>query len=521
VVIDDSMLRRPAEGVRSSVSRRHAIICCVGGSYYIEDGDGQRGGSRNGTFVNDQKVPYPERLRLHHNDRIRICDFRCAFHDGREAELTVEASLDHQSSTQSLQAQPAERLRVILEISNSLSRALDIDALLPRLVDHLFQLFGQADRAFILLGNGATEPVVVRAFKSRCPEEEADARFSASIVRRCLDNVQAILGNDLAEQFPDCESINALPIRSLLCAPLWSQDGQALGAIQLDTQGPRGRFSQDDLTLLLGVASQASIALCNARLHQEALLHQRRQRDLEVAREVQLALLPQRLPDVPGYAFFAHYEAALTIGGDYYDFIPLPQQRLAILLGDVAGKGVPAALVMARFSVEARVCLQDQADLAAAVSKLNSLLARAGLLDRFVTLVAVVLDPPTHTATLVNAGHPAPLLCRASTGEVDEALPLALAGEPIGITAGYTYASGAVPLQPGDSLVLFSDGLTDALDAQGRPFRTRGVRAVLQGRKSSPRENGERLLQAVKRHAAGCSQNDDITLVCFGRAGHG
>jgi serine phosphatase RsbU (regulator of sigma subunit) len=422
---------------------------------------------------------------------------------------------------ESLQAQPAERLRVILEISNSLSRSLDLDALLPRLVDHLFQLFGQADRAFILLREDATDSLAVRAFKSRCPDEEADARFSVSIVGRCLQSVQAVLGNDLAEQFPDCESINALPIRSLLCAPLWSQDGQALGAIQLDARGPGARFSQDDLGLVLGVASQASIALCNARLHQEALLNQRRQRDLEVARQVQLALLPQRLPDVPGYAFFAHYEAALTIGGDYYDFIPLPQQRLAILLGDVAGKGVPAALVMARFSVEARVCLQEQADLAAAVSKLNGLLARASLLDRFVTLVAVVLDPATHTATLVNAGHPAPLLCRAGTGAVEEALPLALAGEPLGITTGYAYVSSLVHLKPGDSLVLFSDGVTDALDAQGRPFRTSGVRAVLQGGRSSPPENGERLLQAVKRHAAGCSQNDDITLVCFGRTGQG
>src|SRR5262249_52410767 len=174
------------------------------------------------------------------------------------------------------------------------------------------------------------------------------------------------------------------------------------------------------------VASQASIALCNARLHREALVHQRRERDLEVAHEVQLALLPRCLPSVLGYEFFAHYEPAQQIGGDYYDFIPLPDQRLAILLGDVAGKGVPAALVMAKFSVEARVCLETAFGLAAAVSKLNAHMARADLSDRFVTLVAVVLDPATHTATLVNAGHPSPLLIRYATGAVEEAAPVAV-----------------------------------------------------------------------------------------------
>ena len=500
------------------VSRRHAVIVRVGAAYYIEDGGGLGTGSRNGTRVNDRAVSLPRRVPLRDGDHIRLGSFDCTFHEDEEADVSVEASLGHESSIHSLQAQPAERLRVILEISNGLSRTLDVDALLPRIVEGLFQIFRQAERGFVLLRDGGTGPPLVRVFKTRQPGKGADDRFSASIVRRCLDSVEAILGNDLPREFPESSSITDLPIRSLMCAPLWSQDGRALGAIQLDARTPRTRFTEDDLSLLLGVASQASIALCNARLHREALANEGRRRALEVAQRVQRALLPQQLPDVPGYEFHAHYEPAREVGGDYYDFIPLPRQRLAVLLGDVVGKDVPAALVMAKFSVEARVCLEAEPDLTAAVTRLDAVMARANLPDRFVTLAAVVLDPATHTATLVNAGHPSPLLLRHATGEVVPAAPPGASGPPVGIAGGHAYATCEVRLLPGDSLLLFSDGVTEAMDAQRRQFGTRGVHGVLEGQQCSPREAGERLIEAVKRHAAGCGQHDDITLVSFGRA---
>jgi serine phosphatase RsbU (regulator of sigma subunit)/pSer/pThr/pTyr-binding forkhead associated (FHA) protein len=518
VVINFTMVPPDDNARTDSVSRRHAVIARAEGHYFIEDGDGQGKKSRNGVFVNDQQVPFSGRTPLRDGDHIRICGFACTFHDDAEPAFSVEASLGHESSVLSFQVQPAEKLRVILQISNDLSNTLDVDVLLPRIVDHLFQLFKQADRGFVILREEASRPPHVRVFKSRRPDGEADARFSNSIVQRCLESVQAILGNDLPQQFPDSASVVEMPVRSLMCAPLWSQDGQSLGAIQLDTRAPKAKFTQDDLNLLLGVASQASIALCNARLHREALANQGRKRDLEVAHQVQRALLPQQLPSVPGYEFYAHYEAAQEVGGDYYDFIPLPRQRLAVLLGDVAGKGVPAALVMAKFSVEARVCLETEADLAVALSKLNALMRRAALPDKFVTLAAVVLDPARHTATLVNAGHPSPLLFRHATGEVEQAAPVKSAGPPIGID-DHVYASCEIRLIPGDGLLLFSDGVTEAMDQQRRLFGTKGVRGVLERERLSPHEAGERVLRAVKRHAAGCDQHDDITLVSFGRAG--
>src|SRR5262249_24122796 len=149
----------------------------------------------------------------------------------------------------------------------------------------------------------------------------------------------------------------------------------------------------DDLNFLVGVANQASVAMENARLHEDTVLQAKLKRDLQIAHQVQLSFLPRSLPKVAGYEFFATYEPALAVGGDYYGFIPMPDGRLAVAVGDVAGKGVSAALMMAKLSSEARYCLHTEADPAAAVCKLNDLLAEfTTQADKFVTFALVVLD---------------------------------------------------------------------------------------------------------------------------------
>ncbi len=219
IVIKEAMAPPDAAGPRGpSVSRRHAVISCKEGKYYIEDGDGRGRKSRNDTFVNDLKVPFPGRVLLHNDDRIRICDFVCTFHEAPDSTFSVEHSIDQNSSSQSLQAQPADRLRVILEISNGLSHTLEIDSLLPRIIDSLLELFKQADRGFIILRDETTGQLVSRVSRTRRAGDQPDAPFSHSIVRQCLESGQAILGNDLPQQFPASESIVALLMRSLMCA---------------------------------------------------------------------------------------------------------------------------------------------------------------------------------------------------------------------------------------------------------------------------------------------------------------
>jgi serine phosphatase RsbU (regulator of sigma subunit) len=232
---------------------------------------------------------------------------------------------------------------------------------------------------------------------------------------------------------------------------------------------------------------------------------------------VQQGFLPRRSPEVPGYEFFPYYESAQEVGGDYYDFIQLGPQRLAIMLGDVAGKGVPAALLMAKVSADARFCMLTEVEPAAGITKLNTLVQQAGMADRFVTLVAAVLDYAKHSVTLVNAGHPSPLLYGKAAKTLGEATPRDIVGLPIGVVDGFEYSSCQVQLQPGDSLLIFSDGVTDAMDVNSVQFQIKGIYAAVQGRDFSPRGLGDRIVKEVKIHAAGQSQHDDITLVCFGR----
>jgi serine phosphatase RsbU (regulator of sigma subunit) len=512
----------------TSVSKKHARILRVEGRYFLEDTQ-----SRNGTFLNN--VAISTRTALKHTDKIRVCDFVAQFlnpppvqasvpadEDGEgdetEGSSTVEAMLSH-SSGLSLEAQPAEKLRGLLEISADLSKTLQLDPLLPKIVDSLFNLFRQSDRCFLIQAEEGTNRLLPRVVKTRRPQDETTARFSSKIVRNCLETAQATLLDDATKDVPLSQSVIDFRIRSVMCAPLVGADGKAFGVIQLDTQDRSKKFTADDLRLLMGVANQASVALENARLHEEAVRRERMQRDLELAREVQRSFLPRKLPQVPGYEFYAHYESALEVGGDYYGFIPLPQGRLAVALGDVAGKGVPAALLMAKLSSDARFSLLTETDLGRAIGNLNDLLYEFTCqMDRFVTLAAAVLEPAGQTVTLVNAGHLSPLLYRHATGAFEEAVPKELAGVPLGVLEGYPYQSHQVSLGPGDSLLLFTDGVTDALDTRNAAFNVHGIQAALAGLPTpSPRNLVERVARAVQQHAAGRDPHDDITLVCVGR----
>ncbi len=352
-----------------------------------------------------------------------------------------------------LETQPAEKLNALLDILANLSQTLELDPLLPKIVDTMFQMFKQADRAFIILSDPATKRLIPKVIKTRRQLDETNARFSRKIVNQSIETVQAILSDDATSdsRFAMSQSIADFRIRSVMCAPLWSKtpDGKdkAFGVIQLDTQDRSKKFTQDDLNLLVGIVRQASVALENAKFHEEAVVRERLKKDLETAREVQRCFLPLKPPAIPGYEFFAHYEAAQEVGGDYYDFVPLPHQRLAVALGDVAGKGVPAALVMAKISAEAKSCMLIESDLASAITRLNSIMS--GFVDKFVTLVAASLDPSTHTVTIVNAGHPSPLIYRRSTEDMEEAMTIDDAGLPINVMDGYQYESRQVQLESG------------------------------------------------------------------------
>jgi serine phosphatase RsbU (regulator of sigma subunit)/pSer/pThr/pTyr-binding forkhead associated (FHA) protein len=526
-----------------SVSRQHARITNFEGNYYIEDLH-----SRNGTFVNGRLLT--GRQLLKENDEIGICELSFDFHlnppipsdapsassktqagqgativDDEEVSSgsTIMSQLDvsNGSTGMRLQVNTEAKLKALLEISRNLGRAIGLTEVLPKLLDSLFKIFIQADRGFIVLLEPQSGRLVPKAIKYRRSEDTQSVKISRTIINSVLKSKQAVLSADAAsdERFDMSESIVDFRIRSMMCAPLITGEGNALGVIQIDTLDSRNRFNREDLDVLASVACQAAFAVENAQLHETALRDQAIKRELAVAHEVQRGFLPAESPNLAGYDFFEFYESAHALGGDYYDYVPLSGGRLAVVLGDVSGKGISASLLMAKLSAEARFCLASESTPADAVTKLNRVFCGSGWEDRFVTLVLAVLDPIGHQATIVNAGHMPPLLHQGK----DSIQPVGgeISHLPLGVDLQTAYEQSSIPLQPGDSLILYTDGITEAMNAGDELYSRRRLITQLAGDVDSVAILGRRILDDVRTFVGSRQQSDDMCLVCVGRRKEG
>ncbi len=528
----------------NGVSRRHAEIRKVGPAFFVVDLN-----SLNKTLVNDTALNGDVEHLLKDNDRINICGVEFVFHadgppkakdpepaadlmvvtesDGRENPdfRTLEAS---RSSTMASVVRPEVKLKAILEITRSLSNEMRIDAVAPKILDSLMEIFPGAERLFLMLQDPSSKRLVRKAFKYRpqkrtsfqrnVPEDEVPTTISRSIVDFVLGQKKAVLSQDAGEDknLSGSASIADLKIRSVMCVPLLTPDNKALGILQLDTSDRR-QFNEDDLDVLAAVASQAAISIQNASMLESLLERERLNRDLKLAEQVQKRFLPQTVPTVPGYEFFAHYQPTYQVGGDYYDFVPLSADRMACALGDVAGKGVAAALMMAKFSGDTRSCMLTEQAPAPTATRLNSLLCAAGIEDKFITLGLCVLDAPARKLTLTSAGH-TPVLIRRADGRVEE-VGQEVSGLPLGIMEDSTYEETEVQLNTGDVVVIYSDGVTDARSPSDELYDSvsnhRLVKRVAQ-LSGGPVAVGRAILQDIREFSADHSQADDITLVCLG-----
>jgi sigma-B regulation protein RsbU (phosphoserine phosphatase) len=502
-----------------AVSRRHARLLLEGDTYAIEDL-----GSRFHTYVNDRKIT--RRVRLENGDRVKLAETQFLFRSYRpdaseqkdEAHLTVLQSLDANPGTElSLEVNAEAKLQAILRITQALGRTLDLEAVLSRMLDGLFEIFPHADRGLVLLVDG--ERLIPKAVKHRHDWQDS-IQYSKTIVRQAMDQRQAILSEDAVvdERFTQAQSIADIQIRSMMCVPLLSQETSPLGVIQLDTQRPGVRFAADDVHLLASVAAQASISVEYAQLHKESLQRAKLEREMDIAQDVQRNFLPRAMPEVPGYEFWAYYLAAGKVGGDYYDFLRLPHGNQAVLLGDVSGKGVPAALMMAKASAVCKVALLSHPqNVARAVWEINNEICEASTGGTFLTLILCVVDPRTQEITIANAGHMSPMF-RRGDGTIEQPAESDVRGLPLGIVRDFSYGTISTPLAAGESVLLYSDGISEATNTRDELYSDERILEQLRRTEgNSAAEIGQALLEDVRRHAAGCEQSDDISLVVFRR----
>ncbi len=517
----------------ASVSRQHAMIIKQDGQFFIEDLH-----SRNGTFVNGQLIA--GRKLLQDGDRLKICDLTFTFYNNQPSDrlqLTETSALalmdDEDASPASsimskldvsasnsgvrLTVNPEVKLRALIEIAQNLGKALSLDEVLNKLLDSVFKIFLQADRGLIIL-KGPDGSLIPKAVKHRRAGDEDQIRVSRTIVNQVMKTQEAILSADAASdaRFDTSQSIADLRIRSMMCAPLVDSEGTSLGVIQIDTKDSRHRFQREDLDVLASIASQAAIAVDNAQMHETTLRQQAMERDLELAHKVQRGLLPAAPPSLTGYRFFDFYEPANQVGGDYYDYVELSNNRIAVVIGDVSGKGVSAALLMAKLSGEVRYCLASEPTPAEAVSRINASFSRSGWQDRFVTFVLAVLDVGSSELTVVNAGHMPPLL-RQSSGVVEE-IGDEQAGLPLGVDADYQYEQFTRSFAPGEFLALFTDGISEAMNGANELYGLDRLRNQLAQPSASVDALGRLILDDVKLFVGGRSQSDDMCLACFGRS---
>ncbi len=302
--------------------------------------------------------------------------------------------------------------------------------------------------------------------------------------------------------------------RSMLCVPIRNRQQKIVGVLQLLNK-TIGTFGARDLEFLSGISDHMAIAMENATLHIELLEKQRMEQELQLGREIQGRLLPNAPVDVRDTQLAALSVPCYEVGGDYYDFIELPNGDLGLAIGDVSGKGVAAALIMSSVQAALRVAAPIEDDLARLVQRLNALIYRSARGRKYATFFFGRYTPSTGTLRYVNAGHNAPFVATA-----DGMRELPATGKPIGIFPDSTYDEAEVDLAPGSTLFLYTDGLNEAADPEEEEFGTPRLRELfVEEHKSATGDIPKRVVDAVTRFERGAKATDDKTIVILRRQG--
>lgn len=496
------------------ISRSHARILAEGGEYFIEDTE-----SRNGVFVNGDRV---RRRKLTFSDRIEF-----GVPDSYGLIFTSEESAVRRIAERFAPAPGGQlaRLRSVVELARTLETSFSTTNVLTALVDTALTVTG-AERGFLLLRKGEELEFRVARDHHGADLSADDLRVPRSLIHRALTRRRELLSMTFSPESPDLalptRTIADLELRSVVCVPLvklgafvsdqtaeMSPDAETAGLLYMDSRAGEADLSSGNRELLQTLALEASTILENARLMEGERSRLRIEEELRIARSIQESLLPRKLPVTGWLRAAGHSVPSHQVGGDYFDLHPTGASNWALINADVSGKGVSSALlaslIQGVFLASSDACAPPEQTMA----RLNRFFLERTEGEKYATIFYGTIEA-SGILRYVNAGHCAPLLVRAGGG-IER---LRASGLPAGMLEEAEYEARVVSLGPGDMLVLYTDGLTEAEDPDGRPFGEGGLLEVVRANRAGGcRALHEALDQAVTRFAQGTVQKDDMTLM--------
>jgi len=500
----------------AGLSRQHFALEAAGDDWTVQDL-----GSKNGTFVNS--IPLKGRLALRPGDRITAGHLAIVFAPDQDGPApgvvvfegdettspstsTLVTSLESANRTIVVEpgggAKPSAAMQALIHAGQELAENRPLADLFPLILDLSIQAVN-AQRGVLLLLEG--EELAVKAHKG-------DAfRISTAVRDRVIHQKSSMLVRDaqLDEAFRGRMSIVEQKVHTMMAVPLETKD-RIIGLIYVDSPFVLREFTKNDLSLLTVMANVAAIRIEHARLAEVEAVERIMQRDLSQAAEIQGGMLPARAPEIAGLDLAGFNVPCRTVGGDYYDFFPYAGGGVGLALGDVSGKGMPASLMMMALHARVHVLAEDPGNLGDFMVRLNKATCAACPSNRFITFFFSVLDAASGKLRFANAGHNPPIVMRAS----GEAQMLEGGGPVLGIIPIAPYSEQNASLAPGDLLVLYSDGVTEASNLNYDEFgEERFIRVLCENRARSAHEIVEAVTAALKEFTAGAPQADDITLV--------
>jgi serine phosphatase RsbU (regulator of sigma subunit) len=501
------------------LSRKHAEIIANGNSWVLKDL-----GSANGTYLNGARVERDELLKT--GDRIRLGDTEIVFETSERStdRFIAVASESHISATIAIpvndiadkpEAQDVARLQTLTLLARELIEDRPMEELFGFIVDRVMEHLHPSRAAIALLapdGRSFTKVEVRRQDENDASELTISHTLLAEIVEE--KKALAFVDVEADEKLRTAKSIIMQGIHSILCSPLMIGNS-VVGVLYVDYLFTQRAISEDDVRLVAQIGRFAAIKLETTRLREEALQKRIMDEELKMASSIQRRLLPVAPSGVEGFTFVGKNEPCRTVSGDYYDFAVRPNGKVYFVIGDVSGKGVTAGLMMAGLQVAFRIFSKTDPDPATLVTQLNVALKENLPQSKFVTLFLGRLDTTTGTVEYVNAGHTPPLwLHKHGATELTESDLL------LGVVSRAEFVNRELQLAPGDSLVLYTDGVTEARGSDGNDLGSNTIGDALVNLHGSDAATIAASVNNTVLQHVGDAENldDDVTVVIVSRA---